>query len=247
MNIILFEDHEKNNTLQKRDERAVHLIKILHKKEGDSFEAGILGGKSGNGKIEKINSDGSIIFSLDLINPPLQRLPVCLAVGFPRPIQIRRILRDLSSLGVCAINLFGTDLGEKSYRKTNLLNDGGAYKALIEGANQSRDTTLPQFEVYENLEEWLKQCPWKKNPQTESALLVAADNVRPIGAFADIKHGASSVVLAVGSERGWSEPERDLLDSAGFLRLSLGSRAMRTETACTAAAVLAISGLKIGK
>jgi len=55
--------------------------------------------------------------------------------------------------------------------------------------------------------------------------------------------GASSAVLAVGSERGWSEHERDLLDTAGFLRLSLGSRALRTETACIAAAVLAIQSL----
>ena len=242
MNIILFEDNEINMALQKHDERAVHLIKILHKKEGGSFEAGILGGKSGKGKIEKINRDGSIIFSLDLIHPPLKRLPVRLAVGFPRPIQIRRILRDLSSLGVCAIDLFGTELGEKSYRKTNLLNDGGARTALIEGASQSRDTTLPQLEVYYSLEEWLKQCPWKKNPQMEPAILVAADNVRPKGTFA-VMQGASSAVLAVGSERGWSEHERGLLDTAGFLRLSLGSRALRTETSCIAAAVLAIQSL----
>ena len=153
MNIILFEDHEKNRALKKNDARAVHLIKILHKKEGDSFETGILGGKSGKGKIEKINKDGSIIFSLDLIHSPLERLPIRIAIGFIRPIQIRRVLRELSSLGICAIDLFGTELGEKSYRKTNLLNDGGARSALIEGASQSRDTTLPQLEVFYSLEE----------------------------------------------------------------------------------------------
>jgi RsmE family RNA methyltransferase len=48
------------------------------------------------------------------------------------------------------------------------------------------------------------------------------------------------VVLAIGSERGWSERERDMLEAAGFLRLSLGSRALRTETACVAAVVLAL-------
>jgi RsmE family RNA methyltransferase len=53
------------------------------------------------------------------------------------------------------------------------------------------------------------------------------------------------VALAIGSERGWSDHERDLLEKAGFLRLSLGSRALRTETACIAAAVLAIE--KIGE
>jgi len=53
------------------------------------------------------------------------------------------------------------------------------------------------------------------------------------------------VVLAIGSERGWTDHEREFLKNAGFLRLSLGSRALRTETACIAAAVLAIE--KIGE
>jgi RsmE family RNA methyltransferase len=52
------------------------------------------------------------------------------------------------------------------------------------------------------------------------------------------------VVLAIGAERGWSDRERDLLEEAGFLRLSLGDRALRTETACVAATVIAIE--KIG-
>jgi RsmE family RNA methyltransferase len=52
------------------------------------------------------------------------------------------------------------------------------------------------------------------------------------------------MVLAVGCERGWSDRERDKLEEAGFLRLSMGKRALRTETACVAAAVLALE--KIG-
>jgi RsmE family RNA methyltransferase len=52
-------------------------------------------------------------------------------------------------------------------------------------------------------------------------------------------------VIAAASERGWSDRERDLLEAAGFLRLSLGKRALRTETACVAAAALAME--KIGE
>jgi RsmE family RNA methyltransferase len=48
-----------------------------------------------------------------------------------------------------------------------------------------------------------------------------------------------SLVLAIGPERGWSDRERGLLEGEGFSRLSLGSRALRTETACIAAVVLA--------
>jgi 16S rRNA (uracil1498-N3)-methyltransferase len=250
VNLILFEAHELGKALPRRDERSIHLLKVLHKKAGDTFEAGLLdagsGGGLGCGKIEKVSIDGSVSFSFQKEAPPVPRLPVRVGVGFPRPIQIRRILRDLSSLGVEAIDLFGTELGEKSYRDTKLLDDGGARAALIEGAAQSRDTTIPALGVFPGLADWLRERPWGISPRSRAVpLLVAADNVRPEGAMSRITPTMRPVTLAIGSERGWTDHERDLLEDAGFLRLSLGSRALRTETACIAATVLAIE--KIGE
>jgi len=247
VNLILFEAHELGKALPRRDERSIHLLKVLHKKTGDTFDAGLLDGGSGIGKIEKVGIDGSLSFSFEVEAPPVPRLPVRVGVGFPRPIQIRRILRDLSSLGVEAVDLFSTDLGEKSYRDTKLLDDGGARSALIEGAAQSRDTTIPALDVFSGLADWLQKRPWEKStlPIRAAPLLAAADNVRPEGAMSRITPTMRPVVLAIGSERGWTDHERDLLEDAGFLRLSLGSRALRTETACIAAAVLAIE--KIGE
>jgi len=246
VNLILFEAHELGKALPRRDERTVHLLKVLHKKAGDTFEAGLIDGGQGHAKIEKIAIDGSIHFSLDVQGLPPPRLPVRVAVGFPRPIQIRRLLRDLSSMGVEAVDLFGTDFGEKSYRDTKLFSDGGAHAALIEGAAQSRDTTIPALSVFTRLEEWLRKRPWEMSPKNHTTpLLIAMDNVRPEGAISRITPTKRPVVLAIGSERGWSDRERDLFEAAGFLRLSLGSRALRTETACIAAAALALE--KIGE
>lgn len=276
MNIILFDPAEIGKPLPRRDERTIHLLKVLHKKTGDSFEAGLLGGNRGVGHIDGIRLDGAIVYSLDLREEPPPRYPVRVAVGFPRPIQIRRLLRDLSNLGLEAVDLIGTELGEKSYRDTKLLTDGGAHSALIEGAAQARDTRIPALSVYSSLEDWLAEQPWEKplpadrslsgnnSPPEDTSpknaylnwsvyaegspsrrpLLIALDNVRPEGALALLSALGQSMVLAVGSERGWSDRERDELEEAGFLRLSMGERALRTETACTAAAVLALE--KIG-
>ena len=263
MNIILFDTAEIGKPLPRRDERTLHLLKVLHKKAGDNFDAGILGGNRGTGRIDAVRLDGSILFSLDLREEPPPRFPIRIAVGFPRPIQIRRLLRDLSSLGLEAVDLIGTELGEKSYRDTKLLSDGGARAALIEGAVQARDTRIPVFSVYSSLEEWLAERPWEKSVNVSSPidagkewsvyakgslarrpLLIALDNVRPEGALALLSALGQSMVLAVGCERGWSDREREELEGAGFLRLSMGERALRTETACTAAAVLALE--KIG-
>jgi RsmE family RNA methyltransferase len=251
MNLILFEEYELGKPLPRRDERTVHLLKVLHKKPGDSFEAGILGGGRGTGRIEKTGLDGSLFVSLHIEEEAPPRLPLRVAAGFVRPIQVRRLLRDLSNLGIGAIDLVGTDLGEKSYQDTKLMQDGGARAALIEGAMQSRDTTIPSLTVFPSLDAWLDERPWEAaergrgtGPRTVP-LLVAADNVRPEGAMARISPTRRPVVLAVGSERGWSDRERDALEAAGFTRLSLGGRALRTETACLAAAVLALE--KIGE
>ena len=261
MNIILFDPAEIGKPLSRRDDRTVHLLKVLHKKAGDNFEAGILGGNLGMGRIDSIRFDGSIFYSLDLREEPPPRCPIRIAVGFPRPIQIRRLLRDISNFGFEAIDLIGTELGEKSYRETKLLTDGGAMAALVEGAVQARDTRVPVLSAFSSLEDWLAARPWERPlPGNEldkrkpiwgayegvsgRPILIALDNVRPEGSLALLSALGHSMVLAVGSERGWSDRERDELEKAGFLRLSMGKRALRTETACVAAAVLAME--KIG-
>jgi RsmE family RNA methyltransferase len=245
VNLILFEENELGRALPRRDERTIHLLKVLHKRAGDSFDAGVLGGRRGEGAVEKVNLDGSLVYTLRLFEDAPSRLPLRVAVGFPRPIQLRRILRDLSCLGISAVDLMGTDLGDKNYQNTNLLRDGGARTALIEGAVQSRDTLIPALALWPRLDDWLEERPWEKGRGPGPPdLLAAADNLRPEGSLARLNCMRRPAVLAVGPERGWSDRERELLEKAGFLRLSLGERALRTETACTAAAVLVLE--KIG-
>ena len=299
VNLILFNNSElniKENSasvecieatvfLPCRDVRAVHLLKVLHKTVGSSFDAGVFDGKTGSGTITEIAATG-LVAALNLDTAPPSRTPLHLGVGFPRPIQLRRLLRDCASLGLAAVDLIATELGEKSYRNTKLLDDGGAQSALIEGAIQARDTRLPELAVYSSLSNWLqkdtpdimcdnsitnfisrrhkdternaklsnyaqpsvslfacKRClceKYLKNKLPKNVVLLAADNVRPQGSFSELMpfQKDAAAVLAVGSERGWSDREREQLEDAGFLRLSLGKRALRTETACIAAAVL---------
>jgi len=243
VNIILLEDHELGHNLLRRDKRTIHLLKVLHKKCGDTFDAGVLGGMRGTGKIEKINFDGSIFFTFIGSEQPAPRLRLRMAVAFVRPIQMRRILRELSNMGISDIDIIGTDIGEKSYRDTKLLTDGGSQAALIEGAVQARDTSIPVLSVYDTLDKWLNERPWENNSdQTlfiRTPLLLALDNIRAEGSIFHLYPSSRTAVLAVGPERGWSDRERDLFEKSGFLRLSMGERALRTETACTAGAALA--------
>ena len=169
-------------------------------------------------------------------------------IGFPRPIQLKRLLRDIAALGVCRVHLTGTDLGEKSYMQSNLVEHGAAYKMLLDGTVQAGSTHIPELCLYKTLDECLAAvCAGG------SGLLLALDNVNPSARLADaVKQGiaaeasgASRLVAAIGSERGWTDRERRLLESKGFVRCGMGERIMRTETAATVAGAIILSELGI--
>ena len=51
------------------------------------------------------------------------------------------------------------------------------------------------------------------------------------------------VIAAIGSERGWTDAERDMLEQNSFTLCSMGKRVLRTETAATVSASIILSSL----
>ena len=161
MNIVLFEKNEISCPLKLNDERAQHILKILHKKEGDTFSCGIIKGMAGKAEIIHISEEGiKFSFQPESDGKPLN--PLKMIIGFPRPIQLKRLLRDVAALGIQEIHLTGTELGEKSYMKSNLLERGTAYKMLLDGTVQAASTHIPELFLHQNLKECLQEI--SKNP-----------------------------------------------------------------------------------
>lgn len=241
MNIVLFEKNEISCPLKLNDERAQHILKILHKKEGDTFSCGIIKGMAGKAEIIHISEEGiKFSFQPESDGKPLN--PLKMIIGFPRPIQLKRLLRDVAALGIQEIHLTGTELGEKSYMKSNLLERGTAYKMLLDGTVQVASTHIPELFLHQNLKECLQEI--SKNP---AELKIALDNVNAsenLFSFMQNRTQKFPVIAAIGSERGWTNNERQLLEKSGFTRCSMGQRIMRTETAATVASsiILASSG-----
>ena len=236
MNICLFTPAEIKSPLPKNDERALHIIKVLHKKTGDTFDAGIIGGPDGTALIKEISSDGSIAFEFTPKGKGKPLYPLTLIVGFPRPIQLRRLLRDVAGLGVKKIILCGTELTEKSYLDSNVVSDGSAYKMLLDGTVQAASTHVPELEVEKSLFALLE----KYSASWDLSSKIALDNRRPSSSLHEFlqKEGAQTYVAAIGSERGWTDRERDALEKAGFSLCSMGTRILRTETAATVACAI---------
>jgi len=238
MNICLFSKEEITKLLPRKDERAEHIIKVLHKKEGDTFTAGIIGGQSGTAVIRSIDSDG-ISFDFTPQGDGKLLSPLDMIIGFPRPIQLKRLLRDIAALGVGKVYLTGTDLGEKSYMQSTLVEKGAAYKMLLDGSVQAGSTHVPELFLFKTLDECLSSI-------TGEAARFALDNVNPVCSLKNAvekqyKADTSRIIAAIGSERGWTDRERRLLENNGYIRCGMGPRIMRTETAATAAAAIILA------
>lgn len=250
MNICLFNKNEINAPISKKDERANHIIKILHKAEGDTFDAGIINGKAGIAKITKID-ENNIYFDFEPFSDEekakgKELFPLTLIIGFPRPIQLRRLFRDVAGLGVKKIILTGTELGEKSYMESNDIKDGKAEKMLLDGTIQAASTHVPELVFVKTLKEAISLI--KNEELGTTALKVGLDNRRAKRSLSSwVKNCDFSenkeIVATIGSERGWTDKERDFLETNGFELCSMGNRVLRTETATTVACSIILDRL----
>ena len=276
------------------DRRARHIVDVLGLGPGDCFRAGIIDGPAGRATLAAVEADGSL--RLDFARAgasatastapaagdargaarnaeapvstfePKPLHPIRLLLGHPRPIVLRRMLRDLSTLGIEQLVVVRTELGEKSYLESKLWQGDDVRRCLIDGAEQAGSTMLPRVQKSWRLPDAIAQIVEGR----EAAPRVVFDNedaapARGAGA-GDAAGGAGGTaggaagaggtagtpvsgdlgrIIAVGSERGWTDDERGILRNNGFETLRLGERILRTETAAIAAVTVTLRELGI--
>ena len=130
---------------------------------------------------------------------------------------------------------------------------------LLDGTAQAASTHVPVLEVARSLDELFERktesgkrkadgsCASNERDfsEWEMASKIALDNRRFSCSLHEFlaHEAAHSVVAAIGSERGWTERERDLLENAGFSLCSMGKRILRTETAATVASSIILDSM----
>lgn len=231
MNILLFQSAEIEAILPLDDPRAEHLLNVLRRQPGEEFDAGVVDGPKGKGRVEYVGQDGLLVsFSWRQEEAPLW--PIDLIVGLSRPQTNRKILQEATSLGVRSMSFVTTERGESSYASSRLWTTEEWRRHLIAGAEQAFSTRLPIVRRGLSLDE---AC----GSLALDARRVALDNYEAELRVGAAVAGAGSLALAVGSERGWTGPERECLRRHGFRLAHLGERVLRTETAVVAAVAIA--------
>jgi 16S rRNA (uracil1498-N3)-methyltransferase len=230
LNLILFEPEEIGRPLARVDRRAVHILKVLRRPVGATFDTGIINGARGKATVTDVTTE-HVNLNFEWTHPLPERAPasISLLVGLPRPQTARDILRDATTLGVDAIHFVRSEKSEPSYAHSTLWTSGEWRRHVIAGAEQAFETRIPVVTHGSLLAEAVGALPQER----ERLALDNYEGATLLGTHDFVR--ASPTAIAIGSERGWSNGERELLRAHGFVLLQLGTRILRTETAVTAA------------
>jgi len=267
VNLLILEGGESGTIIDRSDRRYEHVKKVLKKQAGDEVEAGIATdspfgpapGSIGIALIDSLDERG-----MKLTYRPVREAeplpPLRLILGFPRPIQANRIFKDLTSLGLAELVLTGTELGEKSYLESDFFRAREYRRPLLEGAEQAANPRLARVSQHWSLRQCLESLdhadegslgpcepPW---PEGKCIALHPDGKARPLSVAlakedSSARPATTPVTMAIGSERGWTEREINMLRDHGFEICSLGSRILKTETACAAAISLALASMSL--
>ncbi len=233
MNIILFEPKEIDYPLPLADERAGHILNVLERRVGDSFDAGIINGAKGKGMLKEIR-ENELVIDFQLNEETASPFPVDLVVGLSRPQTNRKILQEATSLGVRSIHFITTERGEPSYASSRLWTTGEWRRHLISGAAQAFSTRLPAVAIGQSLLETIEKLE-------TASLRIALDNYEATSSLESALVDTQSFTLCIGSERGWTGGERKVLKDSGFAMAHLGQRPLRTETAVVSGVSIILS------
>jgi RsmE family RNA methyltransferase len=240
MNLILVEPEEisRRGDAALSGARAEHLLKVLHVAPGHEVRIGVIDGPRGIGTVQAI-ADGTVTLRCALEGDAPPRPAIDLLLALPRPKVMRRLWAQIAALGVGRIILTNAEKVERNYFDTHVLTPEAYRPLLIEGLQQARDTRLPAVSVHRRFKVLVED---QLEDLVGPACRVVADASATSG-LSDVVRGAveERVLLAIGPEGGWNAFELDLLGAHGFQSAGMGSRTLRSDTACIALLAVARS------
>jgi RsmE family RNA methyltransferase len=229
VNLLLLEDGDfiADDRVLLSGRRLKHLQEVHRAEAGDSLRVGRLNGLMGSGQLLRLDAEQAEL-SVQLDQPPPEKLPITLLLALPRPKMLRRVLQTVSSMGVPRLILLNSYRVEKSFWQTPFLEPAAIREQLILGLEQARDTVLPEVIIEKRFK-----------PFVEDHLPgITADTLGLTGHPGDFpacpRAVDQPVTLAIGPEGGWIPYEVEKLQEAGLQPVQLGARILRVETAVTA-------------
>jgi RsmE family RNA methyltransferase len=229
VNLLLLEDQDfvAADRIRLSGRRLNHLNEVHRAEAGDSLRVGRLNGLMGRGQLLRLDAQEAEL-QVEFDQPPPAKLSLTLLLALPRPKMLRRVLQNVSAMGVPRLILLNSYRVEKSFWQTPFLQPEAIRQQLILGLEQARDTVLPEVIIEKRFKPFVED----RLGQLSAGSLGLIGHP---GAYPDCPRAVDRpVTLAIGPEGGWIPYEVEKLQEAGLQPVQLGARILRVETAVTA-------------
>ncbi len=213
-------------------EQIAHIDKVLALQVGDSLKIGQIGGNLGNATIDKITPESIELREVQLDIAPPSKLDITVILALPRPKVLRRLIMDMTALGVRDIVLINSYRTQKSYWQSPML--ARLDEFVLAGLQQGVDTIVPKITLEKRfkpfVEDKLAALLADKGGQG-----IVAHPYSALSLSAYLQQAAVDAalpqVVCIGAEGGWIDYEIELLAEQGCQAVNIGSRILRTEAA----------------
>lgn len=195
-----------------------HIHTVLKAQVGDTLKIGELGGYLGVGQIASLSDKAVQLAHVRLDTPPPPKKNLTIILALPRPKVLRRLIMDMTAMGVWHIVLMNSYRTDKSYWQSPLL--ARIDEFVLEGLQQGVDTITPTISFEKRFKPFVED-----RLSTLPAPIVLA---HPYGGRR-IQELPTPQTIIIGAEGGFIDYEVALIKSQGVEVVSLGERILRTE------------------
>ncbi len=227
MNIIILSNNdfiENTERVLIRDHRLEHIRNVNKPSIGDELRVGLINGNIGYGKVIRIEEE-KIEMDVVLDGKPPAPLQLTLVLAMMRPRVFKRVLTQVSAIGIKRIIVINSFRVEKSFWKSPVLKKESLSKHLIMGLEQGRDTVVPEVLIRPLFK------PFVEDELPDMIKGTIPFVAHPYASEQCPYNIGSPVTLAVGPEGGFIPYEVDKLIERGFTAVHIGERILHIESA----------------
>ena len=214
----------ENPVIIKDKDTVKHMFNVMRLTEDDQV---VLVFEDGIKRLARVTDRENHIFEVieDLNDNVEMPVSVTIASGFPKGDKLDLVTQKATELGAQAIWAFPADWsvvkwdGKKLAKKEDKL-----AKIALGAAEQSKRNHVPEVKLFEKKGEFLSEL------DNFDKIFIAYEETAKAGELAQVESG-QKILFIFGPEGGISPSEIDAFEEAGGVKIGLGPRIMRTETA----------------
>ena len=217
------------------EQQVTHIKEVLKSKVGDTLTIGEIDGNIGKATIAKITKNEVLLTDVILDKNPPSKLDLTVVLALPRPKVLRRLIMDMTSLGVNKLIIVNSYRTQKSYWQSPILDRIDEF--VFEGLQQAIDTVPLKIEFQKRFKPFVEDdfpallVDNKDGKEQGNAVIAHPYATESWKSYLDVVNKETMPkVLCIGAEGGWINYEVDLLCKHGCTAVSLGERILRTET-----------------